>query len=374
MNLYRNRFAPWMSAALLVWATAAQAQIVIGQSAGFTGPVADGVAELTEGAKIYLDSVNRGGGINGEKVVLVSLDDNFKPTQTAENAKTLVEKHKAVALFLLRGTPHTEAVIPLATSLRVPIVAPSTGATLLHEPVNPWVFNVRTRYRLEAEQVIRQLHATGLTRIGIARVDDSFGLDVEVGALMGMAQIGLKAQFTEKFDRVKWDFSKVAANTEATKAQAVLVAGASKAVVDAVAAIKANSPATLVVTLSNNASQGFVESLGKKARGVMVSQVFPKARVGTTRFAREALATAAEVGFKGELTPANLEGYAAARVLVAALRKAAKPVTGESLQRALDSLGSINMGGLIMDFSSTDHTGLSFVEMSIIDGEGQFLR
>lgn len=374
MNLFRNRFMPWVCAALLVWANAAQAQIVIGQSAGFTGPVADGVAELTEGAKIYLDSVNRGGGINGEKVVLVSLDDNFKPTQTAENAKTLVEKHKAVAFFLLRGTPHTEAVLPLAASLRVPIVAPSTGATLLHDPVNPWVFNVRTRYRLEAEQVIRQLHATGLTRIGIARVDDSFGLDVEVGALMGMAQIGVKAQFVEKFDRVKWDFSKVAANTETTKTQAVLVAGASKAVVDAVAAIKANSPATLVVTLSNNASQGFVESLGNKARGVMVSQVFPKARVGTTRFAREALTTAAEVGFKGELTPANLEGYAAARVLVAALRKAAKPITGESLQRALDSLGSINMGGLIMDFSSTDHTGLSFVEMSIIDGEGQFLR
>lgn len=374
MTFLTSHRAWGLCAAMLLCTGSAHAQIVIGQSAGFTGPVADGVAELTDGAKLYLTSVNRSGGINGEKVELVSLDDNFKPARTAENAKILIEKHKAVALFLLRGTPHTEAALPLATSLRVPIVAPSTGATLLHDPVHPWVFNVRTRYRLEAEQVIRQLHATGLSRIGIARVDDSFGADVEVGALTGMTQIGVKAQFVEKFDRVKWDFSNVATTTQAMKTQAVLVAGASKAVVDAVAAIKATSPATLVVTLSNNASKGFVESLGSNARGVMVSQVFPKARVGTTRFAREALATASEVGFKGELTPANLEGYAAARALVAALKTATKPITGESLQRALNGLGTIDMGGLIMDFSSNDHTGLSFVEMSIIDREGQFMR
>jgi branched-chain amino acid transport system substrate-binding protein len=319
-------------------------------------------------------SVNRNGGINGEKVELVSLDDNFKPARTAENAKTLVEKHKVVALFLLRGTPHTEAALPVATSLRVPIVAPSTGATLLHEPVNPWVFNVRTKYRLEAEQVILQLSATGLTRIGIARVDDSFGLDVEIGAMEGLTQLGVKPQFVEKFDRVKWDFSKVATTAKQAQTQAVLVVGASKAVADAVAAIKASSPATRVVTISNNASQGFVTSLGANARGVMVSQVFPTARAGTTRFAREALAIAEEVGIRGELTPTNLEGYAAARVLVAALRKAAKPITGDSLQRALNELGTIDLGGLRMDFSARDHTGLSFVEMSIIDDRGQFLR
>lgn len=364
----------YLCAALLLWASAAHAQIVIGQSAGFTGPVADGVAELTEGAKLYLASVNRNGGINGEQVTLVSLDDNFKPARTAENAKTLVEKHKAVALFLLRGTPHTEAALPVATALRAPIVAPSTGATLLHDPVNPWVFNVRTLYRLEAEQVIRQLQATGLNRIGIARVDDSFGADVEVGALAGMTQGGMTAQFVEKFDRVKWDFSSVAATAKEKKTQAVLVVGAAKAVVDAVAAIKAASPSTRVITISNNASKGFIDLLGSNARGVMVSQVFPKARTGTTRFAREAIATASQVGFKGELTPSNLEGYAAARVLVAGLRRAAKPVTGESLQRALNELGTIDLGGLSMDFSPNDHTGLSFVEMSIIDDRGQFLR
>ncbi|HYE39000.1 MAG TPA: amino acid ABC transporter substrate-binding protein, partial [Ramlibacter sp.] len=41
-----------------VWCGAAAAQIRIGQPSGFTGPVAAGVKENTDGAKLYLDAVN----------------------------------------------------------------------------------------------------------------------------------------------------------------------------------------------------------------------------------------------------------------------------------------------------------------------------
>ena len=53
----------------------ASAQIVIGQTAGFTGTVASSVKEATDGAKLYFDAVNARGGINGQKIELVSLDD-----------------------------------------------------------------------------------------------------------------------------------------------------------------------------------------------------------------------------------------------------------------------------------------------------------
>ena len=42
-------------------AGAASAQIVIGQTAGFTGAVAAGVKETTDGAKLYIDAVNAKG-------------------------------------------------------------------------------------------------------------------------------------------------------------------------------------------------------------------------------------------------------------------------------------------------------------------------
>src|ERR1700712_3737385 len=99
--------------ALLLWllaVSAAHAQILIGQTAGFTGPVASGVKETTEGAKLYIDSVNAKGGVNGQPIELLSLDDKFDPKLAVENARQLIESKKVLALFLTRGTPHAEAI------------------------------------------------------------------------------------------------------------------------------------------------------------------------------------------------------------------------------------------------------------------------
>ncbi len=54
---------------------AAHAQLRIGQPSGFTGSVAAGVKENTEGARLYFDAVNARGGVHGEKIELISVDD-----------------------------------------------------------------------------------------------------------------------------------------------------------------------------------------------------------------------------------------------------------------------------------------------------------
>ena len=61
-------FRKWFSALVLAdFSLTGYAQILIGQTAGFTGTVAAGVTETTEGAKLYIDSINAKGGVNSEK-------------------------------------------------------------------------------------------------------------------------------------------------------------------------------------------------------------------------------------------------------------------------------------------------------------------
>ena len=48
---------------LLLLAQASQAQILIGQTAGFSGPVAAGVMETTQGARLYINAINAKGGV-----------------------------------------------------------------------------------------------------------------------------------------------------------------------------------------------------------------------------------------------------------------------------------------------------------------------
>ena len=48
--------------------------------------------------------VNTKGGVNGQKIELIALDDKFDPKLAAENARKLIENN-VLALFLNRGTP-----------------------------------------------------------------------------------------------------------------------------------------------------------------------------------------------------------------------------------------------------------------------------
>ncbi|HEY2977650.1 MAG TPA: ABC transporter substrate-binding protein, partial [Burkholderiaceae bacterium] len=214
---------------LLFACGAASAQILIGQTAGFSGPVAAGVKEVTDGAKLYFDAVNAKGGVHGQTIELLSMDDKFDPKLAAENARELVTKKNVLALFLTRGTPHTQAVMPLLGEYKVPLVAPSTGAMVLHKPVNPWLFNVRATYQREADRAVRHLSLVGVSRIAVVQVDDTFGADAIQGAMNAFAAVDKKPLFVEKYDRTKPDFSKIAPRIAGSDAQAVLFIGSGAA-------------------------------------------------------------------------------------------------------------------------------------------------
>lgn len=363
----------WTALALAAALGTGHAQIVIGQTAGFSGAVAAGVQETTEGAKLYFDHVNARGGVNGQKIELVSMDDKFDPKLAAENARTLIEEKNVAAMFLTRGTPHTEAIIPLLDKHGVALVGPSTGAMVLHQPVRKNVFNVRATYQREAEKAITHLASMGITRIGVVLADDSFGADGLTGAQKGLAAAKLKPVVLEKFDRAKPDFSAIAPKVVQSQAQAVLMIASGTAVVDGYAAFRAAGSGTQIVTLSNNASSGFAKSLGSNGRGVIVTQVFPNERSLNFPLVREALDMAKAKGGK-EVSPAMLEGFAAAKVLVEGLRRAGPKPSRDKIQSALEGLSKFDLGGLEISYSPEDHTGLDFADLSIIGSDGRFMR
>jgi branched-chain amino acid transport system substrate-binding protein len=347
------------------------AQIRIGQSAGFTGTVAPSVNEATEAAKLYFDAVNARGGVNGQKIELISLDDKFDPKLTLENVKKLIDQG-VVSLFLTRGTPHTQGIMPLLTLAKVPLVGPSTGAMALHEPVHPWLFNVRTTYQREAERAVAHLSLVSVTRIAILQVDDSFGADAAAGVLRGLKHASLEPVGYEKYERANPDFGPIMPRLVRADPQVVVFIGSGTAVVDGMKALRAAGSRAQVTTLSNNASAGFVRALGDLARGTVVSQVFPPERALGLPIVREAseLAKAKDI----ELTPAGLEGFAAAKVLVEGLRRAGRDPTRAKLKNALESFDRVDIGGLELSYSLSDHTGLDYVDLSIIAQDGKFRR
>ena len=363
----------YIVAALAALAPAfALSQIVIGQTAGITGTVAAGVKETTDGARLWIDHVNAKGGVNGQKIELISIDDKFEPKLAAANAKVLIEQKNVLALFLCRGTPHSEAILPLLEQHGVALIAPSTGAMVLHRPVKKHVFNVRATYQREAEKAVAHLHTMGMTRIAVVYADDSFGRDGLEGATKGFTKAGSKPVTVIKADRLKPDFGTMIPEIVKNGAQAIVWIASGNAVADGVKALRAAKSVAQVVTLSNNASSGFIKSLGEHSRGVVVTQVFPYERSYAYGFIQEAMALAREK--KTELSPAMVEGYTGAKVLVEGLRRAGPKPTRAKLLAALESIRNFDLGGLDVSYGPDDHTGLDFADLSIIGADGRFRR
>ncbi len=374
MNLSSLRAAALACSLACAWAWApARADIVVGQTIGVTGPVAASVKEAMNGARLWIDHINAQGGIKGEKIQLLTLDDEFDVQKAAANARTLIEQKKAVVLFMNRGTPHTEAILPLLQQHGIALVAPSTGAMLLHNPVQRYVFNVRAPYQREAEKAIEHLHSMGTTRIAVVHVDDSFGRDALEGANKGFAKAKQQPAAVLKADREKPAYATLVPALLKAEAQAVMWIGSSVAVAEGVKALRAAGSSAQVITLSNNASAGFIKQLGDAARGVIVTQVFPGERAVKYPLVQEAQKLGKAKGFD-ELSPAMLEGFAAAKVLTEALRQAAPSFSREKVLAALDGLRKFDLGGLELSYGPGDHSGLDFADLAIIGADGRFVR
>jgi ABC-type branched-subunit amino acid transport system substrate-binding protein len=229
-------------------------KIIIGQAAGFTGPIAGTVKELTAGAKAYLDHVNANGGIHGRKIVLESMDDGFDPKRTPEVFKELIEKKNVFAMFLSRGTPTTEAGYPVLEAAKVPFVAPSTGAMAMYNPPRRYLFPVRASYHSETFKIVPQLINMGINRIAIFHTDDSFGQDGLAGARQAMKDNNLTALTVASHPR-----------------------GTIK-VEEAVAAIAKTVPQAVIMIATADASVAFVKQMKKTGLSPVSSRCRTTAR------------------------------------------------------------------------------------------------
>ncbi len=243
---------------------------------------------------------------------------------------------------------------------------------LLRKPVQPYIFNVRSSYQREAEKIIDYFHTVQNGRIAIVQVDDSFGADAVEGAQAGFAKNKSAPVLVLKVDRNQPDYGQIVPALTKANPQAVLWVGSGTAVSDGIRAVRTAGLRAVIATLSNNASDGFIQMLGTWGQGVIVAQAFPSERSLSYGLVRQAQALAKPVSLT--LTPAMLEGFAAAKVLVEGLKQAGKNPTRARLLAALNRMGRFDLGGLVLNYSATDHTGLQFVDLSIVGSDGLFRR
>ncbi|WP_346348632.1 ABC transporter substrate-binding protein [Cupriavidus sp. WKF15] len=346
--------------------------IRIGQSAGVSGPVAGSVKEQIEGAQVYLRAVNANGGVAGRRIELVTLDDGFDAKRTPDNVRKLLQDEKVFALFMVRGTPQNESILPIIAAEKVPLVAPLTGAITLHRPVNRYVFNVRAKYQDEVARAINHLATSGMTRIAIVYASDGFGKDVFEGFNVALQARGVQPAASASFARPMGDITQQVAAVNKADPQAVLVIGSGSEAARVIRDMRKAGSQAQFVTLSNNAADSFIKELGPDARGLIITQVVPGMNSSQMSLASEYRNLARQQNV--DPSNAGMEGFMSAKVLVEGLRRAGPDLTRERLVAALENLRDYDLGGILISYSPARHTGSSFVEMSIVSSTGKLIR
>ena len=346
--------------------------IRIGQSAGVSGPVAGSVKEQIAGAQVYLNHVNANGGVAGRRIELLTYDDGFDAKRTPDNVRKLIGEDKVFALFMVRGTPQNESILPIIGAEKIPLVAPLTGAITLHRPVNRYVFNVRAKYQDEVARAINHLATSGMSRIAIFYANDGFGQDVFEGFTTALQARGVQPSGAASFNRPMGDISQGVASVNKANPQAVMVIGSGSEAAKIIREMKKAGSQAQFVTLSNNAADSFIKELGDDGKGLIITQVVPGMNSSQMSIASEYRSLAKAQ--KQEPSNAGMEGFMSAKVLVEGLRRAGPEPTREKLIAALEGLRDYDLGGILISYSPTRHTGSSFVEMSIVSSTGKLIR
>lgn len=351
-----------------------QDEIVLGQSAAFSGPAQELGKAMREGALAYLDEVNRRGGVHGRKIRLVSLDDGYEPDRAVPNTQRLIEQEKVFALFGYVGTPTAYAVIPLVTQAKVPFFGAFTGAEGLRSPLNRYIFNVRASYFDETERLVDWMVNEGKPRIAVFYQDDSYGRAGLQGVQRAMQHRGLPivALGTVKRNTVEVaDAVRAIANADP---DAVIMISAYKSCAAFIKDMNRAGTRAEFLNVSFVGSKALAEELGAEGHGVIVSQVVPYPLDPSSSVAMELRTLLPQHAPGAKPSFNNLEGFIAAKALVEGLNRAGPELTREGLVRALETFQDVDLGGFRLTFSPTNHNGSSFVGLTVVlGGSGSFL-
>ncbi|MDB5873484.1 MAG: extracellular ligand-binding receptor [Ramlibacter sp.] len=353
------------------------ADITIAQVAPLSGVLASTGQQMVLGGKVYFSHINDKGGINGQKIKVLVADDAYKVDETVRLTREMLAKPEVVALFGFAGTANVGKLLTdkVLEEGGAALVAPYTGGEPLRTPFNSWIFHVRAGYADEAEHMVQQLTTLGMNRIAVMYQDDGFGKAGLVGVEAAMAKRGLKLVTTAGYER---NTDKVEAAVKSIKAadpQAIIMISINKPTAAFVKQYRESGGGAQLLNISVVDPAELVKLAGlKNAHGLGISQVVPYPYMANLPVIREYQEMLKKYAPNEQVNYTSFEEYLGAKVLVEALRRAGANPTRAKVVKALEGMGSYDLGGITVNYSPDNRIGSHYVEVTVIGSTGKLLK
>jgi len=362
-----------VSAAIALGAFSVQAAepIKIGSVLSVTGPAAFlGDPELKT-LQLYVDNINKSGGVIGRPLQLIHYDDGSDANKANGFAKRLIDDDKVDAIVGGTTTGATMSMVPLVEKAGVPFVS-LAGAVVIIEPVKKFVFKTPHTDRMAAEKVFEDMKKRGITKVALLSETSGFGQSgkKETEAVAGKYGIVLVANETygPKDTDMSPQLTKIK-NTEGVQALFVFGLGQGPAIVT-----KNYKQLGMKLPLYQShgvASDEYLKLAGPAAEGVRLpspAQLIPEKL--PAKDPQKPVVTSYEktykAAYKSDVSTFGGYAYDGLMLIVDAIKRAGSTDKAK-VRDALESTKGFVATSGIFNMSPTDHMGLDLSSFRMLE-------
>jgi branched-chain amino acid transport system substrate-binding protein len=201
-------------------ARAASGEIVVGFITSMSGPVSSLGIPYDQGMKAALAFKNQ---VGGKQIKLIALDDASDPTNSAVNARKLIQENNVDVIIGTAGSPGALAIATVCAETKTPLIC-IANANPQGEP-GSWTVTIPQPAPLMIAGTVAHMKEKGVKSVGYMGFADPWG-DLVYNALMEASPgAGIKVMSNERYARSDTSVTGQALKVFATRPDAVLGGG-----------------------------------------------------------------------------------------------------------------------------------------------------
>ncbi|WP_375784584.1 ABC transporter substrate-binding protein [Bradyrhizobium sp. Pha-3] len=320
-------------------------EILIGDVEPLTGPPALLGVAASIGHKIAIAEANAAGGINGRKIKYVLEDDGYVTARTIQGVKKVIDVDKVFAMIGISGSGQSIAVMPVLEKSGIPTVIDVAPVKFLWEPPRKNVFVVGQSYEEGIIHLVNFLADKNPgKKWGLITQDDDYGITVRDGFDSVVKAKKLNVVYSGNYKKGQQDFSSDMLQLKDSGAEVFLAGGIIGENIAMMKEIEKLGIKPVTGIFWPGRIEPVLKLMGPAGDGIYaVDYVEPFAGAAGKAFLEKAKPLVSEAEFKG-INRYTMTGYAAAKVLIAAIERCGKQPTWACTISELEKTRNVETG------------------------------
>lgn len=312
----------------------AQQAITVGAALPETGILADLATDLRKALLLWQEEVNAAGGLLGRRVELRLLDDRSESLDSPKFYEQLIRDEKVDLLIGPFGSAATLGAAAVAERSRRVMINATGAARAVHRRGYRYVFQTVAPLGSYGTGALELARAQGLKRLVLLARDDPTSREMAARAREEATALGFTAGEVAVHSAGATEFTTQVASARAAGAEAWIAFGLAQDAAEMVKSFRKLGYAPRLFVAQGAADPDFIRRVGQDAELAVGISAYER-RAATRGNAQFAQAYAKK--WSAEPGAVAAEGYAAAKVLEEAVRRAGT-TDPEKLREALAAL------------------------------------